>query len=277
MKFLSFFLLFIAIQANARTASEWLKLGDSLYAIRAIQSESDKARRDIINESNTAYRMAMRDPALRKMAGTKWLSGMYYQGCFAYTDESDRMRIFSEATQVGNDLYIKYPTDPQIGYWYLANLSLWAKEKGIWKAIRTGFADRVRQVSQTVMKAHQSESDSTMAGIYQILGRSHHLLPKIPFLLSWPDRNLAEKYLKLAVKLEPKNPSHQLFLAEFYRDQERWDESLQLVLQLRRTGIRESHALEDRRVLWKAIDVQTALQVTMEPNKVASIRQRGAY
>lgn len=277
MRFLSFILLLVAIQANARTALEWLKVGDSLYAIRASQSESDKARREIIQESNYAFRMAMRDPALRRVAGSKWLAGMYYQGCFAYTDDTDRMKIFSEATQVGNDLYIKYPTDPQVGYWYLANLSLWAKEKGIWKAIRTGFADRIRQVSHTIMKAHSNENDSTMAGVYQILGRSHHLLPKIPFLLSWPDRDLAEKYLKLAVKLEPNNPSHQLFLAEFYRDQERWDEAFQLVLQLRRSGIRESHLLEDRRILWKAIDVQTALQATMEPSKVASIRQRGAY
>ncbi len=217
-----------------------------------------------------AYRLAMADQAVQKVAAVRLLRALYFQGCFAYIDGNDRLRSFSEAKSVGEQMVSKYPNDPDLAYWYTVNLSLWAKESGPIAAVRSGVAETIRKVTESAAVSNRSaRANPALAGVYQVLGRMHHLLPRIPFLLPWPDKTLAEKYLALATRLDPANLSNPLFLAEFYRDQGRFEDARRVIVPFKNSLPRQGQEMEDRRNIWKLRDLEASLRLTGDPERVA--------
>ncbi|HSQ40790.1 MAG TPA: tetratricopeptide repeat protein [Fibrobacteraceae bacterium] len=241
----------------ALSGEEWLAKGDSCYGQRAVGSQGDRADRELALNAVNAYRLAMAEPNVERLAATRLLRSLYFQGCFAFTDAQDRLQIFTEARQIGERMVDKYPSDPELAYWYTVNLSLWAKESGVIAAIRSGVPDKIRKLSVSVT-SHSTPSPA-LAGLYQVLGRMNHLLPKIPFFLPWPDKEKAERYLLKAVQLDPDDLANTLFLAEFYRDMGRFDDARRVISPVLKRAPRASQELEDRRNLWKLRELEVAL------------------
>ena len=123
---------------------------------------------------------------------------------------------------------------------------MWAAEKNPLAAIKDGLAAKVRDV------AIATEN-------YQVLGRAHQLLPYIPIILSWPDKALAEKYLKLALEKDPADIYNYYFLAEFRLDQKQYDEAQKIIDKGLARGVRTDYYLEDRRGRWHLKELQKKL------------------
>jgi hypothetical protein len=113
-------------------------------------------------------------------------------------------------------------------------------------AIKDGLAAKVRDI------AISTEN-------YQVLGRAHQLLPYIPIILSWPDKTLAEKYLKLALEQDPADTYNYYFLAEFRLDQKQYDEAQKLIDRGLSRGVRTDYMLEDKRGRWHLKELQKKL------------------
>jgi Tfp pilus assembly protein PilF len=94
---------------------------------------------------------------------------------------------------------------------------------------------------------------------YQVLGRAHQLLPYIPIILSWPDKTLTEKYLKLALEQDPADTYNYYFLAEFRLDQKQYDEAQKLIDRGLSRGVRTDYMLEDKRGRWHLKELQKKL------------------
>lgn len=255
--------------ASVSNGAEWLSRGDLYYAQRAVGASNDRA--DRLNALNTvnAYKIAMEDPNVHRTAGIRLLRALYFQGCFAFLDKDDRLRIFSEAKTIGEKLILKYPNDPDLAYWYSVNLSLWAKESGPIVAVRSGVAETIRKVTENATVRQKPQP--AMAGVYQVLGRMHHLLPRIPFLLPWPNKEMAEKYLGLAATLDPSNLANPLFLAEFYRDMGRFEDARRVISPLKSRVPRVGQELEDRRNLWKLRDLEASLRLLGDSRQLAAV------
>ena len=100
-------------------------------------------------------------------------------------------------------------------YWYLVNLGSWAEVYGILKAAREGVADIMKEQSQKIINL---DSNYKNGGGYFMLGAVHLKSPYIPFLLSWPDKNEAVKYLQLAVDTKDPTLVQKKYLAHaFYK------------------------------------------------------------
>jgi len=261
-------LLLWAIGAHAFSGAEWLARGDDYFKQRALGATEDHADRSFIVQAAQAYRFALSDVGVEQKASMHLMRALYFQGCYAYLNGHERLRVFSEAKILGEKMVIKYPKDTELAYWYTVNLSLWANEVGPLAAIRAGVADRIRSISETAM-AHGTSAG--IAGVYQVMGRMHHLLPRIPFLLPWPDKQKAEMYLSKAVILDPANLANHLFLAEFYRDQGRYEEAHRVVETALGRAPRTGQELEDRRSLWKLRELEVAMTSPGDPERVAML------
>lgn len=256
---------------------EWLQRGDQYYNLRAQGAHGDRADRVLAVNAVNSYRLAMNDPTVELQAAVRLLRALYFQGCFAYNDSQDRLNAFTEAKEIGERMVAKYPGDADLAYWWSVNLSLWAKESGPIAAVRSGVADKIRNATESALSRgpsqHVESSNPAMAGVYQVLGRMHHLLPRIPFLLPWPSKDLAEKYLRKAVALDPDNLANHLFLAEFYRDQDRPSAARRVLASVLHREPRPGQELEDRRNLWKMHNLEVALRASQEPDRVAMLSE----
>lgn len=219
-------------------ANDNLDRGDYWYANRARGAQGDQADRKIADSMTVAYRKALADSSVEEIAAEKLLQALYFKGRFAAPDPADRMQIHTEAKILGEKMHAKYPLNKSIMSFYALNLSLWGKEYGPLQAVREGVAGKVRDLGDS-------------AKDFQILGRAHQLLPYVPFLLSWPDKKLADKYLKMALKQHPEDLYNFLFVAELYMDQGHYEQALKMIDCALAKGVRNDYILEDRRARWK--------------------------
>lgn len=272
------FLLWIALLGGLSYSLDgrvWLQKGDHYYSLRAQGANGDRADRVLAVNAVNSYRLAMNDLSVEKEASIRLLRALYFQGCFAFVDSDDRLMAFTEAKEIGERMMAKYPGDADLAYWWSVNLSLWAKESGPVAAVRSGFAEKIRNATETALsKHHESTSEArnpTLAGVYQVLGRMHHLLPRIPFLLPWPSKDLAEKYLRKAVALDSDNLANHLFLAEFYHDQERYAEAHRILVLVKNRTPRPGQELEDRRNIWKLQNLANEIRANSKSDQLAMI------
>lgn len=238
-----------------------LKEGDRYYALRADGAKGDRAKRENILTAQALYHLALQDSNSTEAAAGRMLKAYYFHGCYAYVDASDRLRIHTEAVEFGARYHALYPRNPAIGYWYAVNLSLWAKERGPLQAVREGAAERIRRIAETMISMTERNLVD-QAGAYQILGRMHQLLPRIPLILTWPDKKLAEAYLRKSITADPDDLTGYLFLGELLRDQGRHLEAAQLIYPALRHEPRSSDLLEDNRNLWKLKQLSKSLRLS---------------
>jgi tetratricopeptide (TPR) repeat protein len=137
----------------------------------------------------------------------------------------------------------KYPNNIKISKLYLLTLSMWGAETNPFLAVKQGVAKRVRDLADSIQD-------------YQILGRTHQVLPYIPIILSWPDKELAEKYLVKALELDSKDPYNYFFLSEIRFDQGLYDEAEKFIQAGLDLGVRTDFFLEDKRGRWHLKELQ---------------------
>lgn len=222
----------------ANEAAKALQEGDYWYKSRGLNTSNDRADPSIIARAITAYHIALRDSALEEIVGERLLEALYFQGCHASFSKQERMKVHTQAKKLGEKMHARYPGNKQIASLYALNLSLWGKEHGPFQAIKEGVGDKVHALS-------------LLAQNYQIIGRSHQLLPYIPLILNWPDKKLILPNLLKAHQQDPEDLNNYLFIAEYYFDQKQYNEALRWVKTAQERGVRSEFLLEDRRSRWK--------------------------
>ena len=139
------------------------------------------------------------------------LKSYYFKGEYAIQDNDLKKTIFDKGKKLA-EKYIKlYPESAAIRYWYLVNLGSWAEVYGTLKAAREGVADIMKEQSEKIIDL---DSDYKNGGGYFMLGAVHLKSPYIPFLLSWPDKDKAVKYLQLAVDTKGATLVQKKYLAD---------------------------------------------------------------
>ena len=113
---------------------------------------------------------------------------------------------------------------------------------GIFKAAREGVADIMREQSNKIILLDPEYEDG---GGYFMLGAVHYKSPYIPFLLSWPDIDLAIKYLELSVKTGKATLNQKNYLAQAYHKSGDSKKARALLNDVISSNSRTSHIVED--------------------------------
>ena len=230
----------------ASMANSDLAFADSCYTARADRADGEKADAHNAALMKDAYRKAMRDSSVRERATEGYVKSYYFAFRFVPFNKNKRSVHLDSLKNISEAAYKKFPKNKEIAHIYASTLSMWGAEKNPLAAVKDGVAAKVRDVA-------------TATGNYQVLGRAHQLLPHIPIILSWPDKELADKYLNMALKQDPGDLYNYFFLAELRFDQKKYDEAQKLIDRGLSRGVRTDYMLEDKRGRWHLKELQKKL------------------
>lgn len=241
-------ILFCVALANA---NDDLRFADSCYAARAENAVGDKADAKNAKLMTEAYKKAMADSSVQESATEGYVKSLYFNFRFVPFDKKKRGDVLDSLKQIFENAYNTYPNNKEISHIYASTLSMWGAEKNPLTSIKEGVASKVRDIA-------------TITENYQVLGRAHQLLPYIPIVLPWPDKNLADKYLSMALDEDPKNLYNYFFLAELRFSQNRYADALDLIERGLSRGIRTSYFLEDKRGRWQLKELQKKINAKLD-------------
>lgn len=241
----------LMLLAGTATANEDLRFADSCYTARAERANGDKADPQNAKLMIEAYKRAQADTSVAEQATAGYVKSLYFSFRFVPFDKKDRQQHLDSLKNVAEAAYTKYPKNKDIAHVYASALSMWGAERSPLTSVKEGVAAKVRDVA-------------TATGNYQILGRAHQLLPYIPIVLSWPDKNLAEKYLSMALEKDPKDLYNYFFLAELRFDQKRYADALDIINRGLARGIRTNYFLEDKRGRWQLKELQKKINAKLD-------------
>ena len=240
------FPLAICFAAICCFANPDLAFADSCYQARAERAKGAKADKNNPDLMIAAYKRAQKDSTVAEKATEGLVKSVYFAFRFVPFEKNKRKAKLDSLKDLSEKAYNRYPKNREIAHIYAASVSMWGAEKNPLAAVKDGVAAKVRDVA-------------TATGNYQVLGRAHQLLPHIPIILSWPDKELAEKYLKMALKDDPGDIYNYFFLAEYYLDAKNYTESQKYIDKGLARGVRTDFFLEDRRGRWHLKEIQKKL------------------
>lgn len=221
-KFIFLILVFFAgVSYAGETSQELIEKGDALFQKRAEGNMGELASAIPIEQALTfymaAYQLGDNSPALAE----RLMKASYFYATYAERDTKKQKDILDKSIKIGEEALKKYPDDVGINYQMAGAWGRWGEANGILASARMGVAQKVRQHGEKVVFVNPSYAEG---GGYRTLGRLHFKAPKIPFILSWPSKEEALKYLAKAVEAGSKNLTNHLFYAEslyhaeFYQD-----------------------------------------------------------
>tara|TARA_Y100001970_G_C14113039_1_gene791996 strand:- start:361 stop:1116 length:756 start_codon:yes stop_codon:yes gene_type:complete len=169
--------------------------GIAWYNKRSETIEGLYAKNDNIDNAIKFFKKDL-DQTKNQETALYLLKSYYFKGKYATQDENLKKDLFSKGKALAEEYIVKYPNSADIRYWYLVNLGSWAEVYGKLKAAREGVADIMKEQSEKIIKL---DLEYKNGGGYFMLGAVHLKSPYIPFLLSWPNKKEAVKYLQMAL------------------------------------------------------------------------------
>lgn len=236
---------------TALFANEDLRFADSCYTARAERANGDKADAKNAQLMIDAYRKAMGDPAVAEAATTGYVKSVYFAFRFVHFDKSKRKQKLDSLKTITENAYNKYPNNTTISDIYLACISLRAADMNPIAAVKEGIATTVHDVAAKTKN-------------YQVLGRAHQVVPHVPLLISWPDKDSADYFLNKALAKDPKDLYNYFFLAELRFDQKRYADALDLIDRALARGVRTNFFLEDKRGRWQLKELQKKINAKLD-------------
>jgi hypothetical protein len=154
----------------------------------------------------------------------KLARALFFQAKFTGLDRDRRRALLEKARSAGEEgiallqrrgSLSRHPDAVATYFWAAVAWGEWAQIVPRARAARAGAASKIRDYASTVITLDPSFEEG---GGYRILGRLHHLAPRIPFVTGWVSRAEGIRNLRLAVKTSPRNFVNRHFLAEALAD-----------------------------------------------------------
>jgi hypothetical protein len=129
-------------------------------------------------------------------------------------------------------------------FWSAVNLGAWARQAGLFEAVRAGVANRLREQTE---RSIALDPGVEQGGAIRLLSRLHSELPRVPLLSGWVDHAQAVPLAERAVAQYPGHPGNPylLGLALLAHAPERRSEALELISRTAAIEPRPDHLLED--------------------------------
>lgn len=248
--------------------------GDAAWEARARDARDGLASPEPVLESIAAYQAALDAQPDSWSARWKLMRSLHFHGRFATEPPDAQRAIFERGTRVadeGFDLLAArvgegderlderepetlaadlraagIPTTDvaRLYFWAALNWGSWTGTVGLLPAVREGVAGRLHRYTRVTLLLEPSYD---YGGAYRLLGRLHAVLPRVPFLSGWVDRDQAVPLIEQAWRLAPEHPGNELLLALtlLEREPERRPEALEMLARVEAIELRPAMEIED--------------------------------
>jgi hypothetical protein len=95
-------------------------------------------------------------------------------------------------------------------FWASVHWGGWSQSAGLLRAVREGAAERLRAYTQVAIEL---EPAYERGGPHRMMSRLHGVLPRVPFISGWVDRDVALLEAKRALDVAPADPGNRFLLA----------------------------------------------------------------
>jgi|ABSP01.1.fsa_nt_gi hypothetical protein len=226
-----------ALAASGALASD-LRAVDAAYARRGDGSAGERASlgaaRAAVRAAETAARAAPDDIALR----WREVRALHYLGEFATQGDRAQREVFSRAMSRGEDALarlaarlgdvridelapaerrerlarerIEVEDVGELYFWNAVAVGAWSQKTGLLDAVRSGVTGRLDRYTRSAIDLAPRAYDG---GPYRLWARMHAILPRVPLLTGWVDRELALPAAERALAIAPEHPGNQVLLA----------------------------------------------------------------
>lgn len=220
----SFFRLFVFVicytlfQLNhvSATSGNDIQKADSLFDMRNDSFETNTLFSDsvVIDKAIQLYQQFVKESLSnsdRHEAIWKTLRAYYFKGTYTTDELNIRRKTYADGIQFGKSYVEEFPNSVEIHGWMGILWAYTGEVNGVLTSARKGVAGKVKYYAEKTIALDSTFLD---AGGYRLLGTLHLKVPKIPFLLNWPSKDIAEHLLEKSIKIAPNNLFNQYYMAE---------------------------------------------------------------
>lgn len=236
--------------------------GDEFYRIRGVNHMKDRAIPAYVSTALDLYLKAYAAGKPSEDLIIRILQASYYYVTYAEKDKKLRREAVDRAMEIGQKGLEAYPESAAMNYWMAALWGSWSKLHGRFAAAKKDVALKIRALAE---KTIELDPEYNEGGGYRTLGRLHFKTPRIPFLITWPDKKKALELLKKAVEVGPKNLTNHLFYAEALLYSGKRAEARKEITLIQKADVREDRVVEDLRVKKEAADLLLTLNEKIDP------------
>lgn len=200
-----------------------------------------KQRNDLPKALDAAkfYRQVLKEDPKQLEASVKLARLLIFVGAQC-NDDREGGCYYQEAIDVSKSALCYHPAAPGPHYWFGVASGLMADVEGGLKAL-----DLVEVTKEQMHDVIKLDPSYDYGGAYRVLGR---LYTKLPFIVGG-DKEMAEKYLRQALKLGPTYMLNHLYLADLLMVTDRYAEAEVVLRQVLAASAQRGLEPEDK--LWK--------------------------
>ncbi|MGB0916978.1 MAG: tetratricopeptide repeat protein [Flavobacteriales bacterium] len=254
--FLTF--LSVILMASATNASnENFEEGMDWYEKKDLGAVGFKAKPEYINKAIAFFERALAANENELETGIYLMRSYIWKARFTQDERSDKRATFKLAKEIGDKLIPKYPKNKELRFEYLSGLGQWGEVLGVFKAAKEGVVDKVR----TQMEALIALDPDYRKGVpRRALAVLNLRVPKIPFILSWPDKKKAVIMTKAVVDKYPDDIGNNFYHAEALVKNDRDEEAVVYLKKALSIAPEKKYLLEDRHFHMEAREMLEDIQ-----------------
>lgn len=207
----SVLIILASLMSLVTAAQTPLEQGIEWFGRRAEGAVGTRARPEPMDKAIPYFQKAMATPTDELRSGIFLIRSFIYKGRFVETERVEQKRTLEKGVKVAEALVKKYPTSPELRFQYICALGLWGDKMGMLEAAKAGIVDRVMTETATLIKLDPEYHNSMGKRTEGIM---NYRVPKIPFLLSWPDKKKALSMLKEVLHKYPNDMGNIYYYGE---------------------------------------------------------------
>ncbi|MBL4752964.1 MAG: tetratricopeptide repeat protein [Flavobacteriales bacterium] len=239
----------LAFTISTQAQKEELEKGVNFYNKRAEGATGLQAQAANIDKAIEHFTKATGNSETELSASVKLMQCYYYKGTFVETEKEKRLAVYNLSKSLGEKIMAAYPKSAAAVYWHAANMGKWGETSGIMKAAKEGLADSMKEWCEKVIELDPNYKDG---GGYRMLGIVHFKTPYIPFMLSWPDDDEAQKHLEKALTYNAKDFIGNVYYAQVLKENKEKEKAIAVLEKMVTWTPDPKQLLEDRKELKEA-------------------------
>ena len=206
-----FLLSCLALLAISTVAQSNFEQGLRWYNHRTSGSRGLSAKPEHINKAIPYFEKAVSLKESELQAGIHLMRSYIFKARFTQESNSDKRKTLQLAKEVGDRLIPKYPKNKELRFEYLSGLGQWGEVLGVFRAAREGVVDKVKHEMEALIALDPNYRKGVPRRALAVLNLR---VPKIPFILSWPDKKKAVEMTAKVVAQYPHDIGNNFYHAE---------------------------------------------------------------
>lgn len=180
-----------------------------------------------------------------------------FKARFTQDNDNDKRKTFQLAKEIGDRYVPKYPLSKELRFEYLSALGQWGEVMGVFRAAKEGVVDKVKNQMEALIKLDPEFRKGIPERALAVLNLR---VPKIPFILSWPDKKASLVMTRKVVDKYPDDIGNNVYHAEALTENGKEEEAKSYLLRALSMQPDEEYLLEDRSLHLQAKKMLQSIQ-----------------